>query len=375
MERILAMDLDDSDFRQLGLGHDQSSESGDDDDSDDFEEDSADEAGGSSAADPEAPEEEASATPAPRQASLTQQSGDTLPGTNASAASPASGFGSGVASTSHDGGSGAQGMDAGVGAPSPQARKQVSTSQQQKEAARPEDVAELDSLGALELFARQPLLLSLTIRRPGKGELGSLAWRASELDVDCISEGNSIVLTKSGPGPYASGGSGAGGKRKGGTHKPGLAAQDPEAMAMAWKGTKKTMPKHLKKQLKAARRIRVQELEFQQQQRLLREVLANGQAMQRGVYKGGRHGARDKLPGHRNKGGGGAARGPDPAAQLTTTRHLEAIGEDNKGHQLLRAIGWNGGSLGATGDGLSTPITVDVRRGRRGLGHDVPTTI
>jgi hypothetical protein len=139
-------------------------------------------------------------------------------------------------------------------------------------------------------------------------------------------------------------------------------------------GGKKTMPKHLKKQLKAARRVRAQELDYAAQKRLLHDVHSLS-----GALRGdGRHGRCYSEPRLTKRGGhqtGSAKRGgrppmpDDPATRLITTRHLTAISEDNKGHQMLRMMGWAGGGLGTAGEGLATPLTVDMRKGRKGLGH------
>eukprot|EP00966_Prymnesium_polylepis_P240233 5555476-Prymnesium_polylepis.1 len=58
-------------------------------------------------------------------------------------------------------------------------------------------------------------------------------------------------------------------------------------------------------------------------------------------------------------------------AQLSTTRGLQPIADDNRGHQMLRQMGWDGGALGRSdqdGNGIMAPIEVEVRRGREGLG-------
>jgi hypothetical protein len=245
----------------------------------------------------------------------------------------------------------------------------------------PAQPAALSATQLLELLAAQPALLSLTLRRPAKGELGALAWRADELDVEIISEGSAIVLTKCGPG--AGGGRGSAG-RAGAARARGSAVELDAADRLladfhGLGGKKKTMPKHLKKQLKAARRIRTQELDFAAQRRLMAEVLALSGGM-RGAGRAHtepratKRGAHFPPSGKKGKGKGGGFRAAtaehDPATRLTTTRNLAALGEDNKGHQLLTMMGWAGGGLGAAGEGLATPLTVDMRSGRKGLGHD-----
>ena len=215
----------------------------------------------------------------------------------------------------------------------------------------------------------------MTLRRPGKGALGALAWRAEELDIEIVSEGNAIVLTKAGPGPATGPARGSAGSKQGAAAQLELG----EALAAEYRGLggsgKKAMPKHMKKQLKAAKRIRAQQLDFAAQRRLLHEVLTLSGGLSFGGKKGTHRFPRARSEPRHGSAGSGTRRAYDPAAtndaatRLTTTRHLEAIGEENKGHQMLKMMGWAGGALDGTPEGLSTPLTVDVRKGRSGLGH------
>lgn len=42
--------------------------------------------------------------------------------------------------------------------------------------------------------------------------------------------------------------------------------------------------------------------------------------------------------------------------------------ESNKGFQMMKMLGWSGGSLGIKGDGIEQPISVEVKVNRFGLG-------
>jgi len=45
------------------------------------------------------------------------------------------------------------------------------------------------------------------------------------------------------------------------------------------------------------------------------------------------------------------------------------IDEENVGNRLLRMMGWDGGGLGADGSGIATPIKVEIKQDRKGLGY------
>lgn len=44
------------------------------------------------------------------------------------------------------------------------------------------------------------------------------------------------------------------------------------------------------------------------------------------------------------------------------------ISSDNKGSQLLKRMGWDGGSLGQQGDGIVEPIGIHIKRDNKGIG-------
>ena len=54
------------------------------------------------------------------------------------------------------------------------------------------------------------------------------------------------------------------------------------------------------------------------------------------------------------------------AAAHVATRPIH---ENNVGHRMLRALGWTGGGLGASGSGIVEPIAVTLKKGRAGLGQ------
>ncbi|XP_028923383.1 NF-kappa-B-repressing factor isoform X2 [Ornithorhynchus anatinus] len=51
--------------------------------------------------------------------------------------------------------------------------------------------------------------------------------------------------------------------------------------------------------------------------------------------------------------------------------YKQQIKEDNIGNQLLRKMGWTGGGLGKSGEGIREPISVKEQHKREGLGLDV----
>lgn len=56
---------------------------------------------------------------------------------------------------------------------------------------------------------------------------------------------------------------------------------------------------------------------------------------------------------------------------MIDTAEAKPLGEENKGFKMLQAMGWggSGGGLGAMGQGTATPLSVQTRQGRTGLGH------
>lgn len=41
---------------------------------------------------------------------------------------------------------------------------------------------------------------------------------------------------------------------------------------------------------------------------------------------------------------------------------------DNKGFQMMKMLGWTGGSLGISGNGIEQPINIEMKIDRSGLG-------
>lgn len=41
---------------------------------------------------------------------------------------------------------------------------------------------------------------------------------------------------------------------------------------------------------------------------------------------------------------------------------------DNKGFKMMKMLGWSGGALGASGNGIEQPISIEMKVDRSGLG-------
>eukprot|EP00824_Muranothrix_gubernata_P013186 TRINITY_DN275_c0_g1_i1.p1 TRINITY_DN275_c0_g1~~TRINITY_DN275_c0_g1_i1.p1 ORF type:complete len:444 (-),score=75.41 TRINITY_DN275_c0_g1_i1:31-1362(-) len=79
----------------------------------------------------------------------------------------------------------------------------------------------------------------------------------------------------------------------------------------------------------------------------------------------GKGGRKSAWRGGRGRGGG---RGQERNRPDVQDPH-QALPETNKGHEMLRAMGWKEGeSLGRMGTGITAPIEVDARCERQGLG-------
>lgn len=44
------------------------------------------------------------------------------------------------------------------------------------------------------------------------------------------------------------------------------------------------------------------------------------------------------------------------------------LDEDNKGFKMMKMLGWTGGSLGVSGNGIEEPISIQMKIDRTGLG-------
>lgn len=44
------------------------------------------------------------------------------------------------------------------------------------------------------------------------------------------------------------------------------------------------------------------------------------------------------------------------------------LNEDNKGFKMMKMLGWSGGSLGVSGNGIEEPISIQMKIDRTGLG-------
>jgi len=57
-------------------------------------------------------------------------------------------------------------------------------------------------------------------------------------------------------------------------------------------------------------------------------------------------------------------------------RDLDAIGEENKGHKLLKLMGWKEGKgLGKDGQGRVTPVIAKIKTDKTGVGKGDPTEV
>jgi len=59
---------------------------------------------------------------------------------------------------------------------------------------------------------------------------------------------------------------------------------------------------------------------------------------------------------------------PAVKAGLVVGQFAPPIDERNLGNKILQKMGWNGGGLGATGQGIQNPIEVIFKNNKRGLG-------
>ena len=228
---------------------------------------------------------------------------------------------------------------------------------------QPPPVPASSSVGhLLRAFAAEPLAVSLTLQRPaGRSAasfLGEVAWCADELGCTARSSDRPGELTIWRSGAAGDAGSAPAGGR---SARRTARADDGEAHEGEWRpqgggggrsGGKKasahrTMPKHLRKALRRAKWAEVQP-----------DGAQGGSGSSRAPAQAARGGG---TPGGSRAAGGGLSPGG-----IQTTRGLQAIGDDNVGHQMLVKMGWNGGAL--AGGALAEPLSVDVHAKRGGLG-------
>lgn len=57
-----------------------------------------------------------------------------------------------------------------------------------------------------------------------------------------------------------------------------------------------------------------------------------------------------------------------PSAESAAAAPSLQLTESNKGFQMMKMLGWSGGSLGIKGNGIEQPISVEVKVNRFGLG-------
>lgn len=44
------------------------------------------------------------------------------------------------------------------------------------------------------------------------------------------------------------------------------------------------------------------------------------------------------------------------------------LNSDNKGFKMMKMLGWSGGALGLSGNGIEQPISIEMKVDRKGLG-------
>lgn len=49
-------------------------------------------------------------------------------------------------------------------------------------------------------------------------------------------------------------------------------------------------------------------------------------------------------------------------------RNSMQLDADNKGFQMMKMLGWSGGALGVSGNGIEQPISIEMKVDRSGLG-------
>ena len=68
--------------------------------------------------------------------------------------------------------------------------------------------------------------------------------------------------------------------------------------------------------------------------------------------------------------------GSDNPYEKTEQANMDtALSEGNKGFKMLAKMGWKGGGLGKSADGIAEPIKVEQRAEKAGLGTDRPAQV
>lgn len=53
---------------------------------------------------------------------------------------------------------------------------------------------------------------------------------------------------------------------------------------------------------------------------------------------------------------------------ITENTQKNQLDEDNKGFKMMKMLGWSGGALGVSGNGIEEPISIEMKVDRCGLG-------
>lgn len=63
--------------------------------------------------------------------------------------------------------------------------------------------------------------------------------------------------------------------------------------------------------------------------------------------------------------------GPNITSENPHGKQLDA---DNKGFKMMKMLGWSGGALGISGNGIEQPISIEMKVDRSGLGLSSDST-
>lgn len=55
-------------------------------------------------------------------------------------------------------------------------------------------------------------------------------------------------------------------------------------------------------------------------------------------------------------------------------KHGKQLDADNKGFKMMKMLGWSGGALGISGNGIEQPISIEMKVDRSGLGLSADST-
>lgn len=62
------------------------------------------------------------------------------------------------------------------------------------------------------------------------------------------------------------------------------------------------------------------------------------------------------------------------SGETTESKQGQQLDADNKGFQMMKMLGWSGGALGLSGNGIEQPISIEMKVDRSGLGLSSDST-